>query len=166
MATKYPWPKFLRKQIEDLSTTPMFVKTYEKHSERVILVTSEESLVDTMLDLAKCWLELGFISSSEDFADLGTFEEYFERNMQVSYEWFTEHFGKMESHKNRHLREFIEMARLTKKWYDDEVIARDDSAVVEDIINNGLDNRAAELYTFLVMMRYNDHKMFELVAFD
>lgn len=162
----YIWSNYQRRNIlKPLESGPMFVKTREKYGDRIFLIGSEEDLVNTMLTLLAEWNNCGWLPKTEWYFD-GTYDAYFFKEMGFNHVWFEEHIGNKTDHTNHYMKKVAECGKGMKSNYDDNIKLLSEAKFYQDILTNGLANRAGQLYNLMAMLYWNEIPMFTLSEFD
>lgn len=160
----YSWYKYQLRLVKDLESNPVYAKLEDKYDTSVYLVNSQESLIELMVKATKRWYESHFLPHIDWFFE-GSYEEYFEKNMGMTVEFFNEFSMKVNvaaSHNNK----IIEMGKGMPQAYAVEQEGIKHAELYESVANGNTDFNAGELMAQLMDATFNDKPMFSLERFD
>lgn len=160
----YSWYKFQRSTLNYLTTEPMYVKLHDKYDDSIHLIDSQESLVEVMIEATKSWYTNHFLPHPDWFFQ-GSFEEYFEKNMGMRFEFFEEFASKVDSSISFN-NDIISRGKGMKRAYAQEQEFIKKAELFKSVANGDRNFVAGELLACLCESTYNDREMFVIERFS
>ena len=166
---KYRWPKFLQPMILEADENPFYIKAKDKYSTRVILIRSEDELVEAMEKLVEEWYGAQFLPNP-DWYTSDTYDNYFYKEMGFNQHWYEANIAQFRDSKTvvPEMKSICERADKMKRRWQEEGFAKKDAELYERIAKEGYtsDNDPLLVYNALCEQTWNNENMFEVGQFD